>query len=126
VYTLELPKHERGTGPGSAEEFLSFGYTLWCDGVIADEETAVLVEEGWTIVDVRELDEHPRLTLSHIPVPLGQLETHLDSLRDRNIIFICQSGKRSLRAVKLARELGINALSYKGGINRYIQQTETI
>ena len=96
------------------------------DGLKAmlDSETAAL------IVDVREPHEFAfeqswdELGFREIPrnVPLTRLSNFLPELLkeadlNRRVIFLCRSGKRSMRAAQIARRLGIrNALSISGGL----------
>ena len=69
------------------------------------------------LIDVREPWE---FAIVHAPraelVPLGELGSRLDDMpRDREILFICQTGSRSLAAAGWAREAGLNAVSVAGG-----------
>ncbi|GAU08346.1 rhodanese-like domain-containing protein [Desulfoplanes formicivorans] len=66
-------------------------------------------EDEYEIVDVRQPDEYAS---GHIPgarlVPLGELEQHLDVFElDRDIIFYCRSGARSMAAARLLRDTGV-------------------
>ena len=69
-----------------------------------------LVQAGARLVDVREPDEFAR---GHLPgavnLPLSQLEQHLGELAGGAVLFYCQSGLRSQRALTLARHTGPDA-----------------
>jgi rhodanese-related sulfurtransferase len=70
------------------------------------------------IVDVRTLAEW---RTGHVPgarhIPLAELPGHLGELADTQpIAFICQSGARSKRATKLAREAGLDVINIDGGM----------
>jgi len=125
-FTLDLVRAERSPAPSTAEEFLATDYALLCGSSSPQEETDLLDQEGHTVVDVRELHEQPRLKIPHLQIPLAGLASRMHDLEKQKLVFICQSGKRSLQAVRIAREKGWYALSYRGGINRYIQQMQNI
>lgn len=75
--------------------------------------------EGAQLIDVREPDEWDS---GHAPgarlVPLAQLSRQLPSLpRDRNILFICGTGRRSALATQMAQRMGLaRASNVRGGM----------
>jgi molybdopterin/thiamine biosynthesis adenylyltransferase/rhodanese-related sulfurtransferase len=74
-------------------------------------------------IDVRELHEQPKLTLTNcIEIPLGNLEKNINLIdKGKTSIVFCQSGIRSKNAVELLKNYGINEpLSFKGGIFKII------
>jgi len=60
----------------------------------------LLNNESTILVDVRELNESPRLeNIHHLVIPLSEIETAHEKLSSyKKIIFICKSGKRSIIA----------------------------
>jgi len=76
-------------------------------------------ENGAFILDVREPSEWTQV---HIPesvlIPLSQLQNRLDEIpADREIIVVCGSGRRSLRALDIIRKKGFpKSSSMYGGI----------
>lgn len=73
------------------------------------------------VVDVREPREYKK---GHIPqsilMPLSHLLVEsLDWLSDEPVVFVCRSGRRSLRAAYIARQQGHNALILAGGIQSW-------
>jgi len=70
-------------------------------------------------VDVREPHE---FNAGHIRemnnVPLSQLENNYELIpKDKTIVIICQSGKRSLQAAKTLKDLGYqDIINVKGGM----------
>ena len=69
------------------------------------------------LIDVREPYEYAS---AHAPdaelIPLMQLQRRIGELpQDREILFICETGSRSLTAAYWARERGLNATSVAGG-----------
>ncbi len=86
--------------------------------------TPTMVASQWekraiTLVDVREDFERSICQIDGaLAIPLGQLSEHLDELpRDRQVVFFCKSGIRSVSAIVKAREAGFNdAVHLAGGI----------
>jgi rhodanese-related sulfurtransferase len=79
-------------------------------------------EQGALLIDVREPDEWKAghaAGARHIP--LSQLDKHLAGLpKDRELLFICQTGMRSARAVARAREAGLDKVhNVKGGLSTW-------
>ncbi|MGE8292473.1 MAG: rhodanese-like domain-containing protein, partial [Sphingobacterium sp.] len=61
------------------------------------------------LVDVRELDELPPLPVPHLSIPLETLPAQLEQINSARVIFICQSGKRSLTAAQYFHEQAGNS-----------------
>lgn len=73
-------------------------------------------QTGAVLVDVREPDEWVRGRASGaVHLPLGQLAGRLDELPEGELLFICHSGVRSLKAAELALSRGRAARSVRGG-----------
>ncbi len=74
------------------------------------------------LIDVREPHE---AAVSRIPgsrlIPLGDIDTHMDALpRDRDLVLVCRSGKRSADAVRRLEAAGFNRVwSLTGGMLRW-------
>lgn len=113
--------------PSSLAEFKSVDYELQC-GSEANDITAIspslfkelVAHPDTLVVDVREADELPKLDLPHLSIPLSQLTKNTQQIQQRNIIIVCQSGKRSLAGARMLSEKMGN--DYKishleGGIN---------
>lgn len=81
------------------------------------------------VVDVRESDEY---AAGHIPgsisVPLSTFS--VDALPDadgRKIVFSCNSGGRTLRAIAAAQEMGLDLHThYKGSFKDWIAHGEPV
>ncbi|NLP49593.1 sulfurtransferase TusA family protein [Bacillus sp. RO1] len=76
--------------------------------VATNEELAVKLEEGITVLDVREPAEY---AFGHIPgavsVPLGDLENSVSDLeKEKETYVICRTGSRSDMAAQKLTELG--------------------
>ena len=73
------------------------------------------------LLDVREPGEWQA---GHAPqadhIPLGQLEDRLAELpRDRHIITVCRSGRRSVLAARLLAARGYQAINLTGGMTAW-------
>lgn len=87
-------------------------------------EARRLLARGALALDVREPDE---FAAGHVIgarlIPLGRIGEHLDALpRDRDVVVVCRSGRRSGEAVRLLRQAGIDrALNMSGGMLAWIE-----
>lgn len=74
-------------------------------GIVSPREAQALIAQGAKLIDVRDADEYLREHIPHAQLaPLSQLEQGAlpANLRAEQIIFHCQSGKRtSSNAAKL-------------------------
>jgi adenylyltransferase/sulfurtransferase len=91
-------------------------YDQFCNPANLHEVTEL--PRGATVVDVREQYEWDAGHIdgaSHIP--LGELPNRLDELpKDGDVIFYCQTGGRSARALDVARDAGLtHAKHLRGG-----------
>jgi len=120
--------------PKSATDFLRMDYPSLC-GVLNDESIEIdakefsrLVSSGdISVIDVREEEEMPSLkNLSYRRIPLSFLLKNIDGLKEGAVVFICQSGKRSLQAARTYRDADIanhgQTYSLKDGVNGLITQ----
>lgn len=76
-------------------------------------------KESLLIVDVREPHEYAEgHILGSILVPLGDVAAHIDRFpKDKTILFVCRSGRRSLEAANLFLENGYTEVfNYQGGM----------
>ena len=119
--------------PYSIEEFEKMNYQLHCGIEFAGiknispsefKETAKLPDT--VVIDVREMEEQPKLNVSYVPIPLSQLKENVSQIQSQNIILVCQSGKRSLSGAKILQEILSSEYSIshlEGGINHLIKET---
>lgn len=87
----------------------------------SEEEAVDRARSGKAIlVDVRTGHERSRRTLQgslHLPLQeIGQIEKRFKPYKDREIIFFCASGTRSISAALRARKLGFTVSNLRGGI----------
>ena len=118
--------------PSTAEEFEKMNYEQHC-GILQDgiknisplvfKEASKLPDT--LIIDVREPDEHPKLKVPYIAIPLSQLKQRFSEIHSRSIILVCQSGKRSLAGALILQELAgpdITISHLEGGIQNLNQE----
>ncbi len=82
------------------------------------------VKNGALLVDVRrkaEVDDIRFDVPAYLHIPLSELENRLDEIpRDREVIFVCRSGSRSLRATYFLMNAGYeNVYNMKDGIIKW-------
>ena len=89
------------------------------EDVSPDEVSAK--SDSIAIIDVRSSEEYTG-ELGHIPsstlITLDTFMDHIDTLpKDKTIVFICRSGRRSANATAIAKDNGIeSAYNMKGGM----------
>jgi adenylyltransferase/sulfurtransferase len=75
------------------------------------------------IIDVRETDEYPKLEIPYLSIPLSQLKENSTQIQQKNVIVVCQSGKRSIAGAKFLQEIlgkEYNISHLQDGINNLI------
>lgn len=122
---LSVVEENRKGIPKNEQEFLQTNYEWLCGiGVeameIEQEQFEELMKKGeLTVIDVREENELPAISfVEHVKMPLSGLKEQLEKIEGETVVFICQSGKRSLQAAKLLAAINtrINIYSFKGGV----------
>jgi sulfur-carrier protein adenylyltransferase/sulfurtransferase len=79
----------------------------------------------YQLIDVREPHEYAIKNLDGELMPLSELEKHLPKIRrDKTVVVHCQSGVRSMKAIKMLQEKhGFdNLLNLKGGVNAVLNE----
>lgn len=75
-----------------------------------------LMQNGWTLVDVRTTAEHQR---GEIPgsrlIPLDELRDHVESLRGERVIVTCRVGQRGHTAAAILEQEGVEVANLDGG-----------
>lgn len=96
---------------------------------ICPTTTQVWVKRGALLVDVRERDEVEQLAYvvpNIVNIPLSEFEIRYTELPfDKNLIIVCRSGGRSLRAAGFLINHGYDAgkvVNMKHGIIRWVQK----
>lgn len=100
--------------------FLGIQYLLSPVGIDVKQAQS-MNEQGALLLDVREISEYSALHAKNAKlIPLGQLPSRLQEIskyKDKPIVVMCHSGRRSARAVALLQKAGYSQVSnIKGGI----------
>ena len=87
------------------------------------DQLAAALDEGATVVDVRETAEYAD---AHVPgavnIPMGRLTSRLDELdRTSPVHVICASGNRSAAMTEVLLAQGFDAANVVGGTNAWIR-----
>lgn len=91
---------------------------------LSPEQAQGLIQEGASLVDVRNPDEHEA---GHIDgdelIPFDQLKDEAGRLpKDAAVVLYCRGGDRSSAAVQALRASGFDAYSIDGGILAWQEQ----
>jgi adenylyltransferase/sulfurtransferase len=110
VYILNLSarKETRSLIPKDERAFLQTDYVWLCSSPVnqaeidSDAFNQMIANGNVDVIDVRELHEIPIINeFDHIKIPLSQLSDNSSLIKSKNVITLCQSGKRSLQATKI-------------------------
>lgn len=93
------------------------------DEQVSPAEAAALVDDGALLLDVREPHEWQA---GHAPkakhIALGVVEHRVAELpKDRTIVTVCRSGRRSQTAAQQLRVAGFTTLNLTGGMQAWQQ-----
>ncbi|WBX97957.1 HesA/MoeB/ThiF family protein [Chryseobacterium gambrini] len=108
---IKFNENQEKAGPKTIEEFQNFDYEEFCSLNKNDEINSFselqsfLNHDKSILIDVREEDEQPKISAMKIlELPFGTLEENLERLNGyTSICFVCVSGIRSQKAVKLLK-----------------------
>lgn len=113
--------------PKDEQAFRAANYNWLCENPlieVEDLDDAIFLEKiklsSTLVIDVRELNEVPRVDYAHLTIPLSILYEKIPAIFENKIILFCQTGKRSLKAAQLLYEKfgDSKQISHlKGGIN---------
>jgi molybdopterin/thiamine biosynthesis adenylyltransferase/rhodanese-related sulfurtransferase len=131
IFTMQLALNTDAIQhlPASVSDFMNTDYEVLCGNAVPGLPEISYSElsrrEDLVKVDVRDLHELPRITsISCMTIPLKELEWNLDDLEGKKVVFICQSGKRSMQAVQIYKSFNPDAEVYflSGGVNSFEKQ----
>ena len=139
--TLSARKETRSLIPENEAAFLQMDYVWLCSSQIthpiaigseidADTFNGLIANGNVDVIDVREPDEMPVANeFSNIKIPLAQLSKNTPLIKSDTIVAFCQSGNRSLQAVKILSGIfgeGKKVYSLRGGILEWKKQKQTV
>ncbi|GGG74890.1 molybdenum cofactor biosynthesis protein MoeB [Parapedobacter pyrenivorans] len=110
---LDIPPTlpEEASFPTSLSAFEAFDYGYHCGikgpvvrGISPREFMEIYRDEDVLIVDVRNADELPELSFNHVNIPVAELSDNLGKMDRKQLLLVCQSGKRSLIAGQFLKE----------------------
>lgn len=95
---------------------------------ITVDELAAALEQGATVVDVRERSEYVD---GHVPgavlIPMGQLPSRVAELDpDSRVYVVCASGNRSAAMTDLLTRVGFDAYSVAGGTSGWARSGRAV
>ena len=128
-FMISQAKEINSSIPKNEEEFKSFDYEWFCgskklaEEITAEDFDTIRTQEKIDIIDVREIDELPEVhEFIFTQIPLSKFGEAIKDISTKNkIVIFCQTGKRSLAAIKMLNEKfpGCSAVSLKGGIEAW-------
>jgi len=87
----------------------------------------LLKKPSVTLVDVRGIEEHEAHNIGGQSLPLPELAQRLPELHANHLIILyCQSGQRSIQALKILLESGFSSIKYLVGGISAIKKSELI
>lgn len=77
--------------------------------------------EIFQLIDVREEEEFERFNIGGKLIPLSEVISRIKEIsKDNEVVLICQSGKRSTKAVEILKKQGyLRVVNLKGGLNSW-------
>jgi molybdopterin/thiamine biosynthesis adenylyltransferase/rhodanese-related sulfurtransferase len=126
-YTLKLTPHPAATGyrPSNLEAYQTTDYTAACSPAVPllSVEAWLQAREEFWLVDVRELEEQPRLdALGAQVMPRSQWKERWRNGYGKKVVLVCQIGARSKQAAVLLKQNNpeLSVFSLEGGVQALI------
>jgi len=100
------------------------GQVLMPTGGIDVEQAQKMKQQGALLLDVRQPGEYAEVHVQNATlIPLGDLGSRMGELaayKDKPVVVMCRSGRRSAKAVEELKEAGFTQVSnIKGGITAW-------
>ena len=131
-FMISPAKEINSSIPENESAFRKFNYEWFCGlheehpEITAADFDILRVHEKIDIIDVREMGELPVVDeFFFTQIPLSKFEEAINDISTKNkMVVFCQTGKRSLAAIKLLNEKFPKCLAYslKGGITEWKKQ----
>jgi adenylyltransferase/sulfurtransferase len=135
-FTLSARKETPSLVPKNEAAFLQIDYVWLCSSEIrqseidADTFNTIISKGNVDVIDVRERDELPVANdFANIKIPLTQLSENTSLIKSDTVVTFCQSGVRSLQAVKILSGIfgaGKKVYTLRGGIVEWKKQKQTV
>lgn len=107
IFEIPLTAYAETICPQTLAELSTFNYEQYCasesrfiQAIDAKEFVEMWSTGDVVLVDVRDPNELPRLSYPHLSIPLSTLPAQIKNIDNTRVVFICQSGKRSLLAAQ--------------------------
>jgi len=133
IFALTIQHNAKAVAliPETIANFLDMDYQWTCPEtgetftISIDAFYELLDSKEVAVIDVRNYDETPVIDgFADRRIPLELLADHLDELDAEALVFVCQTGVRSVEAASLASKMNpsISAYSLEGGMVAYCAQ----
>ncbi len=127
TYLMQLTKSiaPSATMPNDLASYLHTDYPGLCETAVNEMRIQEWLQqkEDLILVDIREEDEMPRLvSFQHLSIPLNTLLQHQETLQNKELVFICQTGVRSKKAAAMMKNICHNVYSLQGGVNELLKK----
>lgn len=124
ITQIDISKNSEIFLPKSKNDILNSNYGFLCSDIFYVDKLVhlekLLKDKKSILIDVRERDEFPKITLFPVlEIPLSELLSHIALLEPfHTLIFICKSGLRSKKAIHLLQEFNVDKIFYsiKNGV----------
>ena len=135
-FALSARKGTRSLMPENEAAFLQTDYEWLCSSQRKESEIdpdafmGLIAKGNVDVIDVREPGEMPAVNdFSNFKIPLAKLSENASLIKSDTIVAFCQSGQRSLRAVKILSSIfgeDKKIYSLRGGIVEWMKLKQTI
>ena len=135
-FALSARKGTRSLMPENEAAFLQTDYEWLCSSQRKESEIdpdafmGLIAKGNVDVIDVREPGEMPAVNdFSNFKIPLTKLSENTSLIKSDTIVAFCQSGQRSLRAVKILSSIfgeDKKIYSLRGGIVEWKKLKQTI
>jgi molybdopterin/thiamine biosynthesis adenylyltransferase/rhodanese-related sulfurtransferase len=135
-FVLSVRNGTRSLMPENEAAFLQTDYEWLCSSQRKESEIdpdtfiSLIAEGNVDVIDVREPGEMPLVNdFSNFKIPLAKLSENISLIKSDTIVAFCQSGQRSLRAVKILSSIfgeDKKIYSLRGGIVEWKKLKQTI
>jgi len=135
-FALSARKGTRSLMPENEAAFLQTDYEWLCSSQRKESEIDpdafmdLIAKGNVDVIDVREPGEMPAVDdFSNFKIPLAKLSENTSLIKSDTIVAFCQSGQRSLRAVKILSSIfgeDKKIYSLRGGIVEWMKLKQTI